>query len=556
MKPSLRFRPRSLSLFKQYSTEQLALNIGAGITVAVVAIPLAMAFAIASGLSPQVGLITAIIGGFLVALLSGSNVQIGGPAGAFIVIVYGIVQESGVSGLMIATFLSGIFLILLGIFKLGHLIRYIPLAVILGFTNGIAVIIALQQLKEFAGLTIHGKVPAEFFSMLTTLYQALPSANPIAIMLALGTLTILILWQQLNKHLRRDKNNHSILKRLMTLTPASIVALIIATSISACLDLDVHTIGKQFGAIPQTLPAPSLPPLQGTSLRALLVPAVTLALLGAIESLLCARVADTLIHDQHDSNQELLGQGITNMIVPLFGGMPTTGTIARTVTNVENGGRTPVAGMVHAFTLLLVVFVFAPLAQYIPLAVLAAILLFVAYNMGQWRAFKQMWQHSVSYRIILVGVFLLTVMVDLTVGVGFGILYACATAIYQFSKLSVPEPFELRPDLTAPQVKAWHLTGALFFGSFESLDIIRRDLPQQYLVLDFSGVVYVDASGLEVMQQLCEQCRARQLTILVYGLRAQPQEKLCKMAWLKQHPKTLQIMPSLHQLSSFIASRV
>ena len=373
------FRPRLIDALKDYDRVRFSRDLGAGVTVGVVALPLAMAFAIASGLSPESGLITAIVAGFLIALLGGSRVQIGGPAGAFIVIVYGILERHGPAHLLLATLMSGVLLFAMGLLRLGTLIRFIPVAVVLGFTNGIAVLILLSQLKDFLGLSI-ANMPADFLGIVTQLAQHVRSYNPAALGLALSSLAVLVCWQfGLPKLLSRQPR----WRTRLALIPASLVALVWASLVAQIWALPVETIGSRFGGIPQTLPEWRWPEGDLSVMVSLLPSAVTLALLGAIESLLCARVADQLIDDRHDANQELLAQGIANMVTPLVGGMPATGTIARTMTNVKQGASSPVAGMVHALTLALIMALAASWAVKVPLAALSAILVYIAWNMGE-----------------------------------------------------------------------------------------------------------------------------------------------------------------------------
>lgn len=537
MKFTIRFNPKLFELTQGYPRRRLIKDLGAGLTVAVVALPLAMAFAIASGLKPEAGLFTAIIGGFLISLFSGSRVQIGGPAGAFIVIVYGIVEQYGVGGLLLATFMSGVMLWLMGFLRMGVLIKFIPVAVIIGFTNGIAVLIGLSQIKDFFGLEVAGKMPAEFFAMLKTLWQALPSWNPQALGVALLSLAIIIMWQWRAKKNSVAFDKAGLLPRVsgsLALIPGSIVALLAATLMVQLFGLQVETIGSKFNGIPQGLPEITIPNFSWNEIKGLFLPAATLAVLGAIESLLCARVADSMIRDKHDSNQELLAQGFANMVVPFFGGMPATGTIARTVTNIKNGGGSPIAGMVHALALLVVVLAAAPLAQYIPLAALSAILMFVAWNMGEWREFARLRTFRLPYRIILLSVFILTVVVDLTVAVQVGIFFACFIFIYRISSLSTTEVFKLPDGFAAEGVAAYKLTGALFFGAVKFIDELLVNVPKRALVLDFSGVIYIDSSGEESLEELLELYQEKNIPILIYGLRQQPQDLLKRTRWLQR----------------------
>ena len=515
------FRPYLVEALRGYSTQMFARDLSAGATVGIVALPLAMAFAMASGLKPEAGIVTAIISGFLISALGGSRVQIGGPAGAFIVIVYGILQRYGLSNLVIATAMSGVMLFLMGLFKLGTLIRFIPVAVVIGFTNGIAVLIALSQIKDFLGLQVVN-MPADFFGILGTLQHALHTTNLQAAGIAAGSLALIIFWQFWLPRLGHDSPR----AKRFSVVPGSVIALILATLAVSSLDLQVDTIGSRFGGIPASLPALEWPAFSWESARFLLVPATTLALLGAIESLLCARVADGMIDDRHNPNQELMAQGVANFFTPFFGGMPATGTIARTVTNIKSGAASPVAGMVHALVLLLIVLIAAPLANHVPLAALAAVLMFVAWNMGEWRAFLHLRQYRVPYRITLLAVFLLTVIFDLTVAVEVGLIAACVTFIYRISSLSRSETVELsikpeQPGEPAP-IAAHRLYGALFFGAVQLVEAIENALPKKTLVVDLKNVIYVDSSGADALMNLARSCQKKQVRLILCGLAHQP----------------------------------
>ena len=520
------FRPKLLDSLKGYTRQQLGADVAAGITVGVVALPLAMAFAIASGLKPEAGLFTAIIAGFIISALGGSKVQIGGPAGAFIVIVYGILERYGLANLILATAASGVLLFVMGLLKLGTLIRFIPVAVVIGFTNGIAVLIMLSQAKDFLGLKVNN-MPADFFGILRTLNEALPTFQASALALACGSLALIVLWQRVFS-IKQGQAPANGLQRILQVVPGSIVALIAATLIALGLNLPIETIGSKFGGIPSELPSFVWPEFSLANLQHLSMPIFTLTLLGAIESLLCARIADGLIGDRHNPNQELMAQGVANFVTPFFGGMPATGTIARTVTNVKSGGRSPVAGMVHALVLLLVVWVAAPLANHVPLATLAAILMFVAWNMGEWHAFTDLKQFRAPYRISLLAVFLLTVMVDLTVAVQFGMFAACITFIYRISSLSRVE--ELK-DIDAPllsnqqgQVRAYRFYGALFFGAVKMVEAIEDDLPQKAVVLDLKNLIYIDSSGADALVALAQVCQKKHVRLIICGLNHQPMD--------------------------------
>jgi SulP family sulfate permease len=502
-----------------YNRQKLGQDIGAGITVGIVALPLAMAFAIASGLKPEAGLFTAIIAGFLISALGGSKVQIGGPAGAFIVIVYGILERYGLANLILATAMSGVLLFLMGLFRLGSLIRFIPVAVVIGFTNGIAVLIMLSQVKDFLGMKVT-VMPADFFGILNALYSHLGSINMAALLVALGSLSLLVGWMRLGRRLLETRY------QWLSTIPGSIIALLFATAAASGLSLPVDTIGSKFGGIPATLPSFHWPEFSWDSARFLIMPTLTLALLGAIESLLCARIADSMVDDRHNPNQELMAQGVANFVTPFFGGMPATGTIARTVTNIKSGGTSPIAGMVHALTLLAVVLVAAPLAAHIPLSALAAILMFVAWNMGEWREFLLLRQYRTPYRITLLAVFFLTVVFDLTVAVEVGLVAACMTFIYRISSLSRSEavsPAE-HPSLAGHEasVQAWRLYGALFFGAVKLIEEIEDKLNTPVLVVDLKNVIYVDSSGADALMNLIHTCRKKQVQLIVCGLLHQP----------------------------------
>ena len=520
------FRPKLLDALQGYDKERLIQDVGSGLTVGVVALPLAMAFAIASGLKPEAGLFTAIIAGFLISSLGGSRVQIGGPAGAFIVIVYGILERYGLANLIIATAMSGVILFVMGVLRLGTLIRFIPVAVVIGFTNGIAVLIAVSQLKDFLGLPI-ASMPADFFSILLTLSHHLEQFNPQALGLAASCLAVLAVWQLV---LPRWHERWPWLKKL-SVVPGSIVVLVGATAISEACGLEVQTIASRFGSIPSGLPAFSLPNFDWETAKFLLLPATTLALLGSIESLLCARVADQMMAnspyaDKHDANQELMAQGIANFVTPFFGGMPATGTIARTVTNVKNGGNSPIAGMVHALSLLIIMALAAPLAGHVPLAALSAILMFVAWNMGEWREFVHLRQYRMPYRITLLAVFLLTVVVDLTVAVEVGLMAACLTFIYRISSLTRAESVTALqfPELTGHEgrIQAHRLYGALFFGAVKLIEDMQEHLPEQVLVLDLKNLIYVDSSGSDVLLALARACQKKNVRLVLCGLAHQP----------------------------------
>ncbi len=518
------FRPRLLDALASYNRQRLLADMGAGITVGIVALPLAMAFAIASGVKPEAGLVTAILAGFLISALGGSQVQIGGPAGAFIVIVYGIVERYGLANLLIATSLSGVLLFLMGWLKLGALVRYIPVSIVIGFTNGIAVLIGLSQLKDLLGLNI-AKMPGDFFGQIGTLLQHLPGWNPAALAVGLACLAIVVLWPKSYTMPLQPKGAGPHVRRWASHLPGTIVALALATVACVGLGLPLDTIGSRFGGIPSSLPAFALPEFSWATAKLLLIPTITIALLGAIESLLCARVADNMAHDvpRHDPNQELMAQGVANMVVPFFGGIPATGTIARTVTNVRAGATSPVAGIVHAATLLAVVLVAAPLAVHVPLAALAGILLFVAWNMGEWREFARLKHFLLPYRATLLGTFVLTVVFDLTVAVEVGLMMACGFFIYRMGSMFSIQPHTGSGDLP-DGVAAFELFGALFFGAVGKIESLPSQVPAgtRAVVLEMHRLIFIDTSGIDALQQLHRSLRRQGIALVLANVNPQP----------------------------------
>ncbi|MBI3369518.1 MAG: STAS domain-containing protein [Burkholderiales bacterium] len=519
------FRPRLVETLRAgYSRSRLAADIGAGITVGIVALPLAMAFAIASGVKPEQGIFTAIIAGLLISALGGSQVQIGGPAGAFIVIVYGIVERYGLANLLIATSLAGVLLFALGLFKLGAMVRYIPVSIVIGFTNGIAVLIALSQLKDLFGLKV-AKMPADFFSQIAIIGEHLRELNFAALGLGAACLAIVVLWPKSYAMPTRPMGLMPHVRRWAAHLPGTIVALVLATAATLALQLPVETIGSRFGGIPQSLPSLTLPEFSWATAKHLLIPTLTIALLGAIESLLCAQVADNAAPNlpRHDPNQELMAQGVANFVVPLFGGIPATGTIARTMTNVRAGATSPVAGIVHAITLLVIVLAAAPLALHVPLAALAGILLFVAWNMGEWREFVRLRHFSAAYRTILVGTFLLTVIFDLTVAVEAGLVAACVFFIWRMSQLFSVRPHPAEGPLP-PGVAVFDLYGSLFFGAVGKIEALPAQLPAgtRAVVLQMQKLVSMDTSGIDALQQLYRALQRQHIALVLANVNEQP----------------------------------
>lgn len=524
-----RFRPRLVDSLQGYDRPRFLADLGAGVTVGVIALPLAMAFAIASGVKPEQGLFTAIIAGFLIAALGGSSVQIGGPAGAFIVIVYGIVERYGLANLLIATVLAGGLLFAMGLFKLGAWVRYIPVSIVIGFTNGIAVLIGLSQLKDLLGL-VTPRMPADFFTQVGVLVQHLGSFNPWAFGLGLATLATLFAWPRLQS-LPRFVEHRAL--RSAARMPGPIVVLAVATAATALLSLPVDTIGSRFGGIPAALPSFAWPEVSWRSAKELLIPTLTIALLGAIESLLCARVTDNLSNaPRHDPNQELMAQGVANVVVPFFGGIPATGTIARSVTNVRAGATTPIAGIVHALTLLAIVLVAAPMAEHVPLAALAGILLFVAWNMGEWHEFARLRHFTLPYRTVLLGTFVLTVVFDLTVAMQVGLVLACAFFIVRMGRLFRVRPM---PELATPNgVVARELYGALFFGAVDKLEAVADGLPHgtHALVLDTRRLISIDSSGVDALSQLHRTLQRRGVGLWLADLNDQPRDLLARSGFV------------------------
>lgn len=518
------FRPKLLDTLPSYSRSALAADVSAGITVGVLALPLAMAFAIASGLSPAAGIWTAIVAGFLISALGGSRVQIGGPTGAFIPIIYAIVVDYGVANLLIATMMSGVLLLAMGALKLGNMIRFIPLSVVIGFTNGIAVVIFLSQLKDFFGLQIE-QLPGEFFAKMQALIGHIDTLQWPTLGLACASLLVLLGWNYLAQH------RMPWMRRL----PGPLAVLIIATVVNALFVLPVDTIGSRFGGIPQGLPEFGLPELSLSTLGKLITPAITIALLGAIESLLSARVADSQIDDRHNPNQELMAQGIANIAVPLFGGFAATGAIARTATNIRTGGRTPVAGIIHAAVLLAIVLALAPLASHIPLATLSAIVVVVSINMGEWHAFapRVLKRFSLQYRTILLGTFVITVVFDLTLAVEIGLLMASLFFIYRVSDLTrierIPDAVVLgaasRSDAQdVPRIQAYRLYGSLFFGAANKLDelLVQVEKDPDVVILDMAKIINIDTTGLNILQSLQRNLAKRQASLVLCNLNPQP----------------------------------
>ncbi|UCV03013.1 SulP family inorganic anion transporter [Dechloromonas denitrificans] len=525
------FHPKLLDCLPTYNRAQFGKDLASGITVGVLALPLAMAFAIASGCSPSAGIWTAIVAGLITSLFGGSRVQIGGPTGAFIPIIYGIVAIQGFANLMAATMLAGIFLLAMGLARLGQLIRFIPITVVIGFTNGIAVVIFLAQIKDFFGLKIDN-LPAEFFLRIKVLAANAHSVDLPTLALATACFIFLLSYNWLAQRF-------ALLRR----APGPLAVLLVGTLVSFLFDLPVETIGSRFGGIPQELPHFGLPDLSIHDIGKLISPAITIALLGAIESLLSARVADSMIDDRHDPNQELVAQGLANIAAPLFGGFAATGAIARTSTNVKSGGRTPIAGVIHALVLLGIVLLAAPLASYVPLATLSAIVMVVAINMGEWHEFKELRRYSYNYRVILLATFFVTVVFDLTIAVELGMVLASLFFIYRMSELTRVERRPLREEASEPQflypdgtmrVAAWQLFGSLFFGAVNKLEVLLDPAAghPEVVILDMTQLIQLDTTGLEGLESLLDKLHKRGCRLLVCGLNSQPGSLLYRSGFI------------------------
>lgn len=519
------FRPKLVDTLRNYSRADFMRDLMAGVIVGIVALPLAIAFGIASGVSPEKGIITAVIAGFVVSLLGGSRVQIGGPTGAFIIIVYGIVQEYGEAGLLVATLMGGVLLLLMGLFRLGTVIKFIPYPIIVGFTSGIAVTIFTTQVADIFGLDFGGeKVPGDFIEKWALYFRHFDTVNWWNTLVAVLSIVIIALTP-----------------KLMRRIPGSLVAIVVMTAAVWALrryaGIDsIDTIGDRF-TIRSELPAAALPALDWEAVRSLFPVAVTIALLGAIESLLSATVADGVIEDRHDSNTELIAQGAANLLTPLFGGIPATGAIARTMTNINNGGRTPVAGIVHAVVLLLILLLLMPLAQYIPMACLAGVLAVVAYNMSGWRTFKALLRNPRSDVAVLLITFFLTVVFDLTVAIEVGLLIACVLflkRVMETTEISVIRD-EIDPSagtdltlheehLTVPEgVEVYEINGPYFFGiatKFEELMAQMGDRPR-VRVIRMRKVPFIDSTGLHNLTTLCEMSRREKIEVVLSGVNEQ-----------------------------------
>ncbi|MBW7842881.1 MAG: sulfate permease [Ignavibacterium sp.] len=513
-------KPKLFTTLRNYSKQQFISDATAGVIVGIVALPLAIAFGIASGVTPEKGIITAIIAGFVISFFGGSRVQIGGPTGAFIIVVYGIVQQYGTTGLAIATIMAGIILVIMGLVKFGSLIKFIPYPVVVGFTSGIALLIFSTQIKDFFGLQLKD-VPAEFHEKWLAYFQYFSTFNYNVVIIALLALLIIILWPRIT---------HKI--------PGSLIAIIATTVIVIVFELPVDTIGSRFGEISSNLPSPNFYKIDLGVIRNLIGPATVIAILAAIESLLSAVVADGMIGGKHRSNMELVAQGLANIITPVFGGIPATGAIARTATNIKNGGRTPVAGIFHSITLLLIMLFFGSYARLIPMATLAAILVVVAYNMSEWRAFKSLLKSPKSDVVVLVTTFLLTVIFDLTIAIEIGMVLSVLLFMKRMSEVSNVsvitrelEDEEDKPDPNATdkkkipeEVEVFEINGPLFFGAAkkfkDAMSIIEK--PPKVRIIRMRNVPAIDATGLQTLKDFYNDSKKHKTHMILSGVHTQP----------------------------------
>lgn len=522
MSSKFEFKPKLLSVLKNYSKADFSTDLMAGIIVGIVALPLAIAFGIASGVSPEKGIITAIVAGFIISFLGGSKVQIGGPTGAFIVIIYGIIQEYGIEGLMVATLLAGVLLVLLGAFKLGTVIKFIPYPIIVGFTSGIAVTIFTTQIADIFGLDFQGeKVPGDFIGKWLIYFRHFDSVNWWNATVSIISVFIIAITPKFSKKI-----------------PGSLIAIVVVTAAVYCIKTyagitSIDTIGDRF-SIQAQLPEANVPSLDWEAIKNLFPVAVTIAVLGAIESLLSATVADGVIGDRHDSNTELIAQGIANIVSPIFGGIPATGAIARTMTNINNGGRTPVSGIVHAVVLLLILLFLMPLTQYIPMACLAGVLVIVSYNMSGWRTFMALLRNPKSDVVVLLITFFLTVIFDLTIAIEVGLLIACVLfmkRVMETTEISVIRD-EIDPNqesdlevheehITLPKgVEVYEINGPYFFGiatKFEEIMSQLGDRPK-IRIIRMRKVPFIDSTGIHNLANLCEMSQKENIHIILSGV--------------------------------------
>lgn len=539
---STMFKPEILNTLKKYSSKTFLNDLTAGIIVGIVALPLAIAFAIASGVEPERGLFTAIIAGFFISLLGGSRVQIGGPTGAFAVIVYGVVAKYGYSGLAAATVMAGILLIMLGAFKMGGLVKFIPYTIVTGFTAGIAVTIATGQIGDFLGLSISvfpegfSKMPGNFVGKIETYAMNITHINYYSLIMASVCLALIFIWPHFCKKI-----------------PGSLIVIILATAANILLKkytgLETDTIGSRYGSIPSTLPSPLLPQFSVETITALFPTSISIAVLAAIESLLSAVVADGMTGTKHDSDTELIAQGIANIASPIFGGIPATGAIARTATNIKNGGKTPVAGIIHAITLLLIMLILGKYAVYIPMAALSAVLINVSWNMAGFPAVKALIKGQKSDIFVLVATFLITVFIDLTVAIEFGLGFAAFFFIKKMIDVSEVQNKRdsiaggisgnefLEENIEIPEsAVVYEIDGPLFFGTVRKFEfaIERAGANAKVLILRMQNMIYIDAGGIRALEQAKAACDKNGITIVISGIHTQPYILFSKMGMIEK----------------------
>ena len=536
---TLAFKPKLLTTLRHYNKQQFTTDLLAGIIVGIVALPLAIAFGIASGVTPEKGIITAIVAGLIVSLLGGSKVQIGGPTGAFIIIIYGIIQQYGFEGLTIATLMAGVFLIMFGVLHLGTIIKYIPYPIVVGFTSGIALTIFTTQIKDLFGLTME-TVPSDFIEKWVAYIGSFGTIDLWSAGVGIGSVAVIAVWPMVAKY-------NNVLKKL----PGSLIAIIVMTIAVLLLKQyagveSVETIGDRF-SISNQLPDAEMPSISWNVIKGLVSPAITIAILGAIESLLSATVADGVIGDRHDSNTELIAQGVANLASPIFGGIPATGAIARTMTNINNGGRTPVAGIVHAAVLLLIFLFLMPLAQYIPMACLAGVLVIVSYNMSGWRSFASIMKNPKSDVIVLIVTFLLTVIFDLTIAIEVGLICACLLFMRRMAETTDVkvisdeiDPEEEQSDfqmgnlehLTIPEgVEVYEINGPYFFGAgnkFEDLMATLGHKRPKVRIIRMRKVPFVDSTGIHNLTNLCAMSQKEGIQVVLSGVNPKVQAVLHK----------------------------
>lgn len=535
MKNKFDFQPKLVSALKNYSKEKFMTDLMAGIIVGIVALPLAIAFGIASGVSPEKGLITAILGGFFVSLLGGCNVQIGGPTGAFIVIVYGIIQNFGIEGLAIATVVAGIILVIMGALKLGTVIKFIPYPIVVGFTSGIALTIFTTQMKDLFGLTMD-KVPADFISKWIAYFEHFDTMNLWSLLIGLTSIVIIAITPKFSKKI-----------------PGSLIAIILMTVVVYVMRYHlgitgIETIGDRF-TINASLPGPETINFNMETINLLLPSAFTIAMLGAIESLLSATVADGVTGDKHNSNTELIAQGAANIIVPIFGGIPVTGAIARTMTNINNGGRTPVAGIIHAIVLLLILLFLGPLTKHIPMACLAGVLVIVSYNMSEWRTFKSLMKNSRSDVAVLLTTFLLTVIFDLTIAIEIGLLLALVLFMKRMSEVThitvakdqldlsnEGEIYHEEEKLIVPQgVEVYEIDGPFFFGVANKFDECMKTIGDKprIRIIRMRKVPFMDTTGLHNLESLYRLSTKEKIQVILSGVNEQVRATLVKSSFAR-----------------------